>query len=67
MIEGYMTVSETAEKWDVSIRAVQLMCTHNRIEGAVKFGKAWAIPADARRPIDNRVTTGQYRNWRKNV
>lgn len=26
----------------------------------------WAIPADTEKPMDARVKTGQYRNWRKN-
>ena len=25
----------------------------------------WAIPADVLRPNDGRVTTGEYKNWRK--
>ena len=33
--------------------------------GAGKIGNVWAIPADAKRPDDKRVTTGEYRNWRK--
>ena len=36
-----------------------------RIIGVMKFGKAWAIPKDAERPKDERVTTGMYKNWRK--
>lgn len=27
------------------------------IEGAVKFGRDWAIPIDAERPKDNRIVT----------
>lgn len=66
MIKEYMTVRETAEKWGITIRSVQLMCTNNRIDGVVKFGKSWAIPINAERPADRRVISGQYRNWRKN-
>ena len=64
MIEGYITVNEAANKWEVNTRTVQIMCADGRIEGAVKFGRDWAIPVDAERPIDNRVTSGEYRNWR---
>ena len=61
-----MTVREAAEKWEIMIRAVQLMCTNKRIDGEVKFGKSWAIPINAELPSDGRVILGQYRNWRKN-
>ena len=38
-----------------------------KLEGAVKFGNAWAIPETAEKPQDNRGTSGSYRNWRKNT
>ncbi len=65
MLEGYLTVKETAEKWGLNPRTVQTMCGDGRIEGAKKFGKAWAIPATAEKPIDKRVISGRYKNWRK--
>ena len=46
----YMTVREAAEKWQVSQRLAQKLCTEGRIEGAQKFGGSWAIPADAQKP-----------------
>ena len=51
----YLTVRETAEKWNVSPRMVQQFCTAGRIPGAQKFGKSWAIPADAEKPRDPRA------------
>ena len=65
MINGYMTVDETAEKWNVHRWTVQIMCNDGRIEGATKFGRTWAIPIEAEKPQDHRVTSGKYRNWRK--
>ena len=65
MIEGYMTIKEIAEQWGVTRRRVQAVCSEGRIPGAVKFGNVWAIPSDAIKPNDGRVTTGEYRNWRK--
>lgn len=64
-MEGYMTIKQAAEKWDVTPRRIQKLCTDGRIEGAMKFGRDWAIPADATKPEDKRVTTSEYRNWRK--
>ena len=46
----YLTVRETARKWDLSPRMVQHHCTAGHIPGAQKFGKSWAIPADAEKP-----------------
>lgn len=65
MIEGYTTVAEIAKKWGVKHRTVQIMCAEGKIAGVTKFGRAWAIPATAEKPTDNRITTGEYRNWRK--
>ena len=65
MIEGYLTSKEIAEKWGVTRRRVQTLCSQGRIPGATRFGHEWAIPKDVERPTDGRVTTGEYRNWRK--
>ena len=66
MIDGYTTIRETADRWDVTVRQVQYLCAKGQVEGAVKFGRAWAIPKEAKKPTDGRVTTGEYRNWRNN-
>lgn len=62
----FLTIKEVAETWNVTPRRIQKMCAEGRIPGAKKFGRDWAIPADTEKPIDARVKTGQYRNWRKN-
>lgn len=49
-----LTVRQAAEKWGLSPRTVQQLCTRGRIPGAQKFGKSWAIPADAKKPEDPR-------------
>ena len=61
----FMKVREAAEKWNITTRRIQFLCSKGRIEGATKFGRDWAIPSDAKKPDDKRVTTGEYRNWRK--
>ena len=65
MIEGYVTVKEKAQEWGISERTLQAMCSQGRIEGAEKFGKAWAIPVSTKHPPDGRISTGKYINWRK--
>ena len=41
------------------------MCLEGKIEGVTKFGRSWAIPVNAVKPTDNRITSGEYKNWRK--
>lgn len=65
MIEGYMTIKETANRWGVSTRRVQELCSKGRIDGAEKLGREWAVPSNADKPIDARITTGEYKDWRK--
>lgn len=50
----YMTVAQTAERWQVSKRLVQKYCAQGRVEGARKFGSSWEIPAAAQKPKDPR-------------
>lgn len=61
----YITVKEAADMWKISKRRIQILCREKRIDGAKKFGRDWAIPQKAAKPQDGRVTTGEYRNWRK--
>ena len=64
-MDGYITAKEAAEKWGVSLRAVQAICAEGKIPGASKMANVWIIPADAEYPIDGRIKTGNYVNWRK--
>ena len=64
-MEGFLTIKEIAEKWNITRRQVQKLCSDGKIPGASKFGNAWAIPENAERPVDGRITSGQYKNWRR--
>lgn len=59
-MENYITLTEAAQKWHLSTRRVRTLCNEGRIKGASKFGRNWAIPADAKKPDDNRIKTGKY-------
>lgn len=50
----FITVRETAVKWNISQRRVQKLCEEGRIQGVLRFGKSWMIPSDAKKPIDPR-------------
>ena len=65
-MHGYKSLAEMAKEWGISERRINTLCLQGRIEGAEKFGGVWAIPCDAEKPCDGRITTGEYRNWRKN-
>lgn len=56
----YMTIKDAAEKWGITQRRIQVLCAGGRIVGAVRFGKAWAIPVDTEKPSDARVKSGKY-------
>lgn len=60
----FMTIKETSNLWGISVRRVQLLCESNRIYGAIKFGRDWAIPRNTNKPADMRIKSGNYINWR---
>ena len=49
-----MTVRDAASIWGLSERRVAILCKEGRIKGAYKQGRSWIIPADAKKPADNR-------------
>ncbi len=51
---NYVKASEAAALWGVSLRRVQLYCAQGRIEGVIRFGRSYMIPADAKKPADTR-------------
>ena len=57
---GYCSIRQTSERWGISVRRIQVLCTEGRIPGAVKIGYSWAIPANAEKPKDARVKSGKY-------
>jgi len=50
----FMTVQETAAKWGITARRVQILCVQNRIPGSLKKSGAWFIPQNAQKPLDKR-------------
>ena len=60
----YKSIREMADEWGISKRRIQVLCSENRIEGAVRIGYSWEIPADANKPEDARIKSGKYRKTR---
>lgn len=57
----YLTTVEMSEIWNISSRRIGVLCADGRIEGVIKKGKTWLIPADAKKPAD-----GRYKSSKKN-
>ena len=51
----FMTTKEAVEKWNISERRIRQLLQDGRIDGAVKVGNSWNIPADADKPVDKRI------------
>ena len=56
----YLSIRQTADKWGISKRRIQVLCAENRLPGAMKIDYSWAIPTDAEKPKDERIKTGKY-------
>ena len=50
----YISLKQASELWTISERRIRRLIQENRIEGAIKIGNAWNIPADTNKPIDKR-------------
>jgi hypothetical protein len=54
-MDTYISVKKAAEKWQISERRIQKLCEDNRIYGVIRFGRSWAIPKEAEKPLDKRL------------
>lgn len=50
----YLTTVEMSKKWNISSRRIITLCIEGRIDGVIKKGKMWLIPADVEKPRDAR-------------
>ena len=56
----YLSIRQTAERWGISTRRIQILCAEGRVLGAVRIDSSWAIPDDALKPKDARIKSGKY-------
>ena len=52
---SYISAKEAAEKWNISQRRVAILCSEERVNGAMMVGNMWIIPSTAEKPIDKRT------------
>lgn len=50
----YITLKEASQKWNVTPRQVNYLCSGGRIPGAVKMAGVWLLPKEAGKPVDRR-------------
>lgn len=50
----YLTVTQAAKKWGISTRRVRLLCANGEIDGVIRKGKLYMIPAQTEKPLDKR-------------
>lgn len=51
-MNDYMSIPEAAVLWKTVPEVLRQECETNRIQGAVRFGYRWMIPADAKCPLN---------------
>lgn len=56
----FLSTTQVSEKWGITPRRIQTLCNEGRVEGAVKVGPTWVIPAEAQKPLDARIKSGKY-------
>ena len=59
-----LTIKDASALWGISVRRIAVLCNQGRIAGAKKIAGIWLLPPYAEKPIDARVKTGKYRDWR---
>ena len=59
---SFISAKEAAEKWNISQRRVAILCSENRIDGAMMVGNMWIIPSTAEKPIDKRTIRYEKQN-----
>lgn len=56
----YLSITQTAERWGISTRRIQILCSEGRVPGVIRIGSVWGIPEGAVKPADARIKNGKY-------
>lgn len=63
----YLSITQTAERWGISPRRIQILCSEGRIPTAIRLGRTWGIPDDEQKPADARIKSGKYIKSKDNL
>jgi Fic family protein len=55
----YMSVKQASERWGISDRRARVLCEKGKIQGVVKIGRTYLIPASSSKPLDGRTLRGK--------
>jgi len=55
---AYISARQAAVQWGISDRRVRVLCEQGKIDGVLKPGRSYLIPADAIKPVDGRILRG---------
>lgn len=58
----YLKVSQAAEKWGLSARRVRVLCAEGKIDGVIRKGNLYMIPANVAKPEDGRRSKAYLAN-----
>ena len=56
----YLSIAQTAERWGISTRRIQILCGEGRVRGAILIGTVWGIREDGVKAADARIKNGRY-------
>ncbi len=56
----YLSTCQTSEKWGISTRQIQILCSQNLVSGATRIDYAGVIPQNAVKPIGVRTKSRKY-------
>ena len=51
----WITPQEAAKIWGITERRIQSLCSLGAIDGAIRKGRMWLIPQEAKKPADGRT------------
>ena len=54
------TCKQLAIEWGLTERNINYLCKAGKINGAIKVGRSWQIPDDAKKPVDGRLSSRKY-------
>jgi hypothetical protein len=56
----WITPGQAAERWRITERQVQSLCSQGKVANAVRIGRVWLIPRDTSKPLDGRTKAAKH-------